>query len=115
MPRKRKGASRYNKRIAVWGRVPFINDRNQDDFEDKLIKNVWAEIIPQTGKMQNQVAETVVSSTTHKMVVRFSAGKDIDEEKNWIMYGGKRYDIKFFLDPYEAHEEIELFTERIGG
>lgn len=110
---KKRSASKYNKRIEIWGKVKFENDLLQDDYKDTCIKTIWASIRPQTGKLMNQTADTVVSNTTHKIICRYSAGKDIKDD-NWIIYNGKRYDIKYILNPFEANIEIEIFAEHKG-
>ena len=128
-------AAELNRRIEVWGKIPTENELGADDFLPGKIKTIWAGIIPQTGKLQNQSnTNTVVSNTTHKIKVRFNSGKDIKND-NWIMYFenkadsdtyaeacaknqdakvGHRFDINYILDPFLAHETLELFcTEKI--
>lgn len=100
-----------NRRIEVWGKVPFVNELLESDYRDGIIKTIWAEIVPQIrsmGNMQKGQAETMLSNVTTKFVVRYHAGKDIDYD-NWIMFKGKRHDIKYLLNPFEKNEVFEIF------
>ncbi|CAM5218309.1 Head-tail adaptor protein OS=Lysinibacillus sphaericus OX=1421 GN=LS41612_04600 PE=4 SV=1 [Lysinibacillus sphaericus] len=44
------------------------------------LKKLWAAIIPQTGSLQKQVADTILTNVTHKIIVRYNAGKDITKD-----------------------------------
>jgi len=110
----KKGASKYNKRVEVWGKTKKENAVFETTYEDKKLKTIWAQIVPQTGKLQAQQADTVLSNTSHKIVCRYNAGKSILID-NWLVYNGERYDINYLLNPYEANEEIEIFVEKLKG
>lgn len=105
-----------NKRIEVWGNVEFENELEEKDFRPGKIKDnpIWATIIPQTGSLQKQQADTMLSNVTHKIKVRYEAGKDITQDM-WLMHNGRRFDIKYILDPYFAHQFLEIFCEEIIG
>lgn len=107
-------ASKYNRRIEIWGKEQYQNEFFETDYRDAKLKTIWAGIIPQTGKLQTQQAETVLSNTSHKIVVRYSAGKSVKED-NWIIFKGQRYNILYLLNPFESDEEIEIFCEKVVG
>ena len=101
-----------NKRIEIWGKSSFENELGENDYTDIKIATIWAGIIPQTGNMQRAQAETILTNVTTKITVRFSAGRGIKND-NWIMFAGKRFDIKYILDPYERHEKLEIFCTEV--
>lgn len=107
---KKIDPSKYNKRIEIWGKVSMINELLENDFENGKIKTIWSSIVPQTAKLQTQQADTIVSNTTHKITCRYSAAKDIKQD-NWIVFNGKRFDINYILNPFEANVELEIFAE----
>lgn len=108
---KRRNPAKYNKRIEVWGKEKVVNELLETTYQDKLIKTIWACIIPQTGKLQKQQADTILTNVTHKILCRYSAGDDIKND-NWIIYKNNRFDIKFILNPYYQNKELEIFTEQ---
>lgn len=69
----------------------------------------WCAVVPQTGSLlSGRPAETVVSSTTHKIYLRYRPGITPDM---WMVVEGVRYDIQYVLDPYLTHTVLELFCE----
>jgi SPP1 family predicted phage head-tail adaptor len=108
-------AERLNKRIDIWGNnVKFENEVGESDYGPGLIRSIWAEIIPQTGSLQKQQANTILSNVTTKIKVRYGAGKEITQDM-WFIYNGHRFDIKYILDPYFSHQFLEIFCEEIIG
>jgi len=105
-------AGRLRGKITVWHKEEFTNELKQEDYRDALFRTLWADIIPQTGTLQRAQAETLLSNTTHKIVVRFGSGKDIKQDM-WITYKGHRFDIKFILNPYFRNEKLEIFAEEV--
>lgn len=105
-----------NKRIEIWGNVTFVNELDEDDMKPGLIKDkpIWASVIPQTGSLQKQQGDTILSNVTHKIKIRYGAGKDITQDM-WIMFKGHRFDIKYILNPYFSNEFLEIFCEEIIG
>ena len=107
--------SMLNKRIDVWGRVAEENNElNEAEYVDTKKKTIWCAIIPQTSKLQLQTGQagTVLSKSTHKVVCRYSSGKDISHDM-WFMYKDRRMDIDFILNPYEKNETLELFCHEV--
>lgn len=120
-----------NRRIEIWGKIPFKNELHENDFKNGKIKTVWAKIIPQTGSLIKQKnADTLLSNVTHKVIARYNSAKDLKTD-NWLMYFekdadreiyledqtkkvGHRLDIKYILDPNYEHTTLEVFcTESI--
>lgn len=104
--------SKLKHRIEIWGKVKKVNELKQTVYKDQKINNIWSEIIPQTGKLQKQQAETMLSNVSHKIQVRYNAGKDITKEMH-IKFKGKRFDIKYILNPYFKNEKLEIFCEEV--
>lgn len=107
----KKVSTTYNRLIEVWRNVKVTNELLESDTEPVKIKSIWVKIIPQTGKIQTAQIDTKFSTVTSKIVTRYNAAKDI-LESDFLIYKGKRFDIKFILDPYETNEILELFCEQ---
>lgn len=101
-----------NKRIEVWGKVKGTNELKQTVYTDGLIKTVWASIVPQTGRLLNAPADTILSNVTHKIIIRYSAMPSINNTM-WLKYKGKRFDIDFILNPYEKNQYYEIFAKQV--
>lgn len=104
-------AGRLKHKIEIWENVITDNDNilGQKIWEPKLVKKKWAEIIPQTGSLlNNRLADTSISRTTHKIIVRYDA--DIKTDM-WITVRGERYNILYILNPYLRNEWLEIFCE----
>lgn len=104
-------SSILNKRIEIWQNVKSdTKDRlGQYPTEDKLYRIAYAALIPQTGSLLNgRAADTTLSRTTHKVVMRYC--NDITPDM-WFIYDGVRYNILYIMDPYLDHERLEVFCE----
>ena len=67
-----------NRKIEIWGKIPFENELHENDFKNGKIKTIWAKIIPQTGSLIKQKnADTLLSNVTHKVIVRYNSVKDL--------------------------------------
>lgn len=77
-----------------------------------MIKSVWASLVPQTGTLQKQQAETILTNVTHKVIIRYSAGLDITKDMQ-LQYKGRRYDIRYILNPFERNETLEIFCQEL--
>ena len=102
----------YNRKVDVWGNVTFINELGEVDYTTAKIKTIWAKIVPQTGSLQKTQAETILTNTTHKIIVRYLSGEFI-KESDFITFRDKRYDIKFILNPFFRDEFLEIFCEQV--
>ncbi|SNR85983.1 phage head-tail adaptor, putative, SPP1 family [Anaerovirgula multivorans] len=101
---------RLNKRIEVWYKVKELNDLKQTVQKDKFKTKLWAAIIPQTGKSFSAPADTKQAEITHKIEVRYR--NDLKSNMH-IKYRGRRFDIKYILDPYEKHEKLEIYVSEV--
>lgn len=104
--------NRLDKKISVWGNTLVENELGESDNKPGLIKSIWSDIIPQTGSLQKQQANTILSNVTHKIKVRYASGKDITQDM-WFIYKGHRLDIKYILNPYFGNEWLEIFCEEV--
>lgn len=104
--------NRLDKKIAVWGNIITENVLGENDKTPQLVKSIWAAIVPQTGKLQTQQANTILSNVTHKIKVRYASGKDITQDM-WLIYKDHRFDIKYILNPYFNNEFLEIFCEEV--
>lgn len=107
-------ASKLRHKIGVYGKVKAMNELNETKHVDGLIKTISASILPQTAKMQNQAVNTILTNVTHKIVVRYKAGKDITNDMH-IMFGDHRFDIRFILNPNFSNEVLEIYVEEWIG
>ncbi|CAM5269595.1 Head-tail adaptor protein OS=Lysinibacillus sphaericus OX=1421 GN=LS41612_21145 PE=4 SV=1 [Lysinibacillus sphaericus] len=53
----------------------LTNQKAKNELEETIykfipVKKLWAAIIPQTGSLQKQVADTILTNVTHKIIVR---------------------------------------------
>ena len=107
--------NRLDNKIEIWSNdVKFENEVGESDYRQGLIKSIWSEIVPQTGSLQKQQANTILSNVTHKIKVRYASGKDITQDM-WFIYKGHRFDINYILNPYFSNEFLEIFCEEIIG
>lgn len=104
-------ATQLNKRVEIWHRVASDtrNELGQKPVEDRLFDTVYAGIIPQTGSLlTGRTADTDLSRTTHKVIMRYRADLSPDM---WIIVEKVRYDILYIMDPFLNHERLEVFCE----
>ncbi|WP_200886553.1 MULTISPECIES: phage head closure protein [Lysinibacillus] len=95
----------------------LTNQKAKNELEETIykflpVKKVWAAIIPQTGSLQKQVADTVLTNVTHKIIVRYNAGKDITKDMR-IKYKDHEFEIKYVLNPYFKNETLEIFVQEV--
>ncbi|MCG7410580.1 head-tail adaptor protein [Paenibacillus sp. ACRRX] len=107
-------AGKMRHRMELWGNVDSINELLETSIKPKRMRDVWCEIIPQTGTMQRAQADTIISKCTHKIKMRYGSGKDIKPDM-WLQFGVQRFDIKYILNPYFRNESLEIFVEEVVG
>ncbi|HBJ01673.1 phage head closure protein [Lysinibacillus sp. UBA5990] len=95
----------------------LTNQKAKNELEETIymflpVKKIWAAIIPQTGSLQKQVADTVLTNVTHKIIVRYNAGKDISKDMR-IGYKDHEFEIKYVLNPYFKNETLEIFVQEV--
>lgn len=108
-------------RVQLFGKIKTLNALNETVYIDSLIQTFWAEIIPQTGKLQSQQTETLLTNVTHKIVARYQKSIE-DAYQNeriksslYIKFKGHRFDITFVLNPYFRNQSLEIFVEEVMG
>jgi SPP1 family predicted phage head-tail adaptor len=109
-PKVNSGELRH--RVAVYGNVKTVNELNETVYKFQKINSVWAAIIPQTGKLQTQLNDTILTNVTHKIIVRYSAGKNITKDMQ-IYFRDHRFEIKYILNPYFKNETLEIFCQEL--
>lgn len=102
----------FNKRIEIHGKIEGENAAGETTVKHDKIKSIWAQVIPQTGALQRQQADTILTNVTHKIIVRYSAGKDITHDME-IKYRQHHFKIKYILNPYFSNETLEIFVEEV--
>lgn len=110
-----KGVKRH--KIDIYGKVEFTNELGEKTYGYDIVKSPWAEIIPQTGKMQKAQADTILTSVTHKMEINYVKGLTNEENKKrsfYIMFRGNRFYIKHILNPYFQNKKLEIFVEEVS-
>lgn len=119
MSRRKRTTNNLNKRIEIHGNIPYENSLGEEDIRFEKIKAIWADVIPQTGTLQRQQADTILTNVTHKIIVRYSALKSVINEdvneliKMEIRYKGHKFEIKYAIDPYFEHEKVEIFVQEV--
>lgn len=103
---------KLNCRISVYGNVKVTNELEETTYDFKEIKKIWAAIIPQTGALQSQQADTILTNVTHKIIMRFTAGKDITKDMQ-IHFRNRKFEIKYILNPYFKNETLEIFCQEL--
>ena len=101
-----------NKRIEIYGNVTHENEVGEESSRFEKIKSIWASVVPQTASLQRQQADTILTNVTHKIIVRYSAGKEITKEME-IHFKGHIFEIKYILNPYFTNETLEIFVQEV--
>lgn len=101
-----------NKRIDIYSKTQIENELGEVDYIYTILKSIWAEVRPQTGNLQKQQADTILANVTHKIVVRYESAKELTNDM-YIIFRGKRFDIKYILNPYFKDETLEIFCEEV--
>lgn len=110
--RPKVNAGDLRNRVDVFGNVKKVNELDETTYMFEKIKSIWADIVPQTGSLQKQVAETILTNVTHKIIVRYAAGKDITKDMQ-IHFRGHQFEIKYILNPYFSNEKLEIFCTEV--
>lgn len=103
--------SHLNNRIELWGMAKTTNELGRESTEPKLIKKVWAKIMPRYGSINDGEADTEYSNTQFKIRVRRKSCKPTNAM--WIVYEGERYNIKFVMDDFIKREYKDLYCNKV--
>jgi len=104
--------SNLKHRIDIYANVKYENELGEEDYRFDKLKTIWADIIPQTGSLQKQQADTILTNVTHKIIVRYSAAHDITKEMQ-IRFRNHKFEIKYILNPYFNNETLEIFVQEV--
>lgn len=99
-------------RVDIYGNVKFENELGETSYKFEKIKSVWASVVPQTGSLQKQQADTILTNVTHKVIVRYIDGKDITKDMQ-IYFRDHRFEIRYILNPYFRNETLEIFCQEL--
>lgn len=101
-------------RIDIYANVEYENELGETSYKFEKLKTIWAAIIPQTGSLQKQQADTILTNVTHKIIVRYSAANNVTKEMK-IKFRNHNFDIKYILNPYFSNETLEIFVQEVLG
>ena len=104
--------NKLNHRIEIHGNIKTTNEIGENSIFYGKIKSLWAHIVPQTGSLQKQQADTLLSNVTHKIIVRYESGKDITKDMQ-IHFKNHRFEIKYVSNPYYGNETLEIFCQEL--
>lgn len=110
----RMNPAQLKHRIDIYANIKYVNKVGEISYRFDKLKTIWAAIIPQTGSLQRQQADTILTNVTHKIIVRYSAGKDATKDME-IRFKNHKFKIKYILNPYFANETLEIFVEEVLG
>lgn len=105
-------AGKLKHRIDIYANIEYENELGETSERFDKLKTIWAAIIPQTGSLQKQQAETILTNVTHKIIVRYSAAHDVTKEMQ-IKFKGHKFDIRYILNPYFNNEYLEIFVQEV--
>lgn len=100
---KKSPVSKLKNRIEIY-RKEKIKGELGDDYEPKLIKKVWAQIIPLTGSVKNGEGETEFSELKLKVIIR----KTDIKESDYICFKERKYDIEYIIPEFTRNSYLEI-------
>lgn len=105
-----------NRRIHILKIVETGEDEygfTQDKTQDVFGHAIWAKIEPARGRTYYEQYKDKTEFIT-KITIRYREGLD---ETMLVQYKDKTYKITSIIDPYAAHERLELMCnlKRVGG
>lgn len=94
--------------VSLFASVPSKNEIGEDCLKPKHIKNLWASIVPISGK--NTVLPGNVEGTeiTHRFVVRAEAMPTALPEM-YFNYKGDKYWVKYIYPHFKQHDRFEVY------
>jgi len=91
-----------------------IDKLGQQVMKDQFIKSLRAEIINLTGLLLiARPADTVVSKSTQKIVVKYNKHFIFKSKTNWITYKDHRFEIDYTSSPGFGVVDLEIFCQEI--
>lgn len=78
---------------------------------DAIKLQTWAKMETRTGSLlKGRAADTLLSSTTHKFIVRYNP---LITPDCWVEFEGKRFDIDYISDPDFSKHWMEVFCTEV--
>lgn len=112
-----------NQRIDIYGNVETENAVGEETVTFQKLESIWADIIPQTGALQRQQADTILTNVTHKIKVRYGSVRKIITKNGVenvnvlkdmeIRFRNHRFEVKYAIDPYFKREKVEIFVQEV--
>ena len=100
---KKTLASRLNNRIEIWRNLK-IETKLGSSNEPSLLKNIWADIVPLSGKLSTGEANTSYSERSFKIIIR-----KIDiKQSDFIIFRKKRFDIDYIIPDFNSNSFLEI-------
>ena len=99
-------------RVDVWANQKVLNELGETTYKFVKLHSLWAAVVPQTGSLQRQQADTMLTNVTHKIFVRHVDGQMITKDMQ-IFHDNHRYEIRYILNPYERDELLEIFCQEL--
>ena len=109
---RKRTTNKLTHRVEVHGNIKTTNEIGETTFFYGKLKTIWAHIVPQTGSLQRQQADNMLANVTHKIIVRYNAGKELTKDMQ-IHYKNHRFEIKYVLNPYYSNETLEVFCQEL--
>jgi len=105
-------ATRLRNKIDVYAKVENKTEFGELKYDYKKIANIWAEVLPKSGKEKYIEGNSIQVSVTHKITVRSNA---IKEPRNdmYFIFKGQRYDVLYFMPNYQKNNLTEFYCKLV--
>ncbi|NFA43370.1 head-tail adaptor protein [Clostridium botulinum] len=107
-------SSRLKNKLIIYDKVAAKNELLEDVFIYKPIKTVWGEIINWGGSSRNTTGDVVESSTSHRIIIRNTAIKNVTEDM-YFVHKGIRYDVEYYNPCFKDGSFLEFLVKRVNG
>lgn len=102
--------------IEIWENKEADKKNRLGDTPEKpeKVADVFAKIeFKGGGLLSGRLADSVLAQTTQKFVIDFRSYPDLQPDKNWIMYRGKKFNILYVLNEDFKDEFLQIFTNEM--
>ena len=101
-------AGELRSKIELYSLEKTTNELEQDIFEPRIKKRVWAKIVPQNGRNSILAGDVIDTLVTHKVIVR--RGLELKADM-FFKYKGQKYSIKYWQPVYNNTSFLEICAE----
>ena len=106
-------ASDLTCRIKLWGRgETHENELEETDYEYRVIREMWAEIVPVRAQERTTEGEESYAEYTHRITVRAPCALTTDM---YITYAGKRFNVLHWDPHYKRRDRIVITAKEEVG